>query len=348
MNFFSPLLLVALPLALQNPVDEALKPLAQLRYTEGKLPSVAADQMLLTYYETRVQVATLIDALANVYASQVDLIDEQETVIATVSRWEVVDTYLLLIRDSAKNAEQIMATARKLENLLAPLSPQSSGPAPDTRLTLNEYRPRALSAVQLVAALQPFKRMISTPPPAGGGSYTSVETIHCVPERNLLFIREDAAKQDEIRRFLERIDIPAQQVDLTCWVIRGKESGESSKSLPRELVDGLAQLAPLPSFEIVSTNLLRATVTEPMQIQSTLSDRSNYHLRLVPSAYDAEHGQLSFSSCSFEYSSRPRESSETTTSGFQSGVTLRAGEYTVLGSVGESPLYVVLRLRPTR
>jgi hypothetical protein len=42
------------------------------------------------------------------------------------------------------------------------------------------------------------------------------------------------------------------------------------------------------------------------------------------------------------------ESGAPSSSGFQGGATLRANEYTVLGAVGEHPLYVVLRIRPAQ
>jgi hypothetical protein len=58
---------------------------------------------------------------------------------------------------------------------------------------------------------------------------------------------------------------------------------------------------------------------------------------LVAAGYDRETGALPITRCRFE---------ATTGQEFETSLTLRAGEYTVLGAAGVDPLFVVLHVTP--
>jgi hypothetical protein len=346
------LILSSTPTPTPQDAGYALEPLAQLGYVNAEPPRLQPEQVVLTYYRTRVHVSTLTTALGNIYPMQIRVPDEVhggEGSTTTLTRFVGVDSNLLLIRDSSESAREIIVTARKLEDLLDPQEPVSD-PAPRSPIVQFEYRPRSLSTEVALRALAPYQRTIQLPPTADSfGAWRKADSIHALPERNLIVIRELADQLSEIRAYLARIDVPAPQVNLTCWIVRGKPTGESSKALPQELVANLAKLVPSPAFELSASSMVRGSTIEPLTMESTVTDRSgSYKLRLLPSAYDEQTSELSFSSIAFEYSVVGTVSNPPSTSSFQGAATLRPGEYTVLGSVGEAPLMVVLRIQPAR
>ncbi|TAJ02570.1 MAG: hypothetical protein EPO68_18025 [Planctomycetota bacterium] len=348
MNSLSSLLLLAVPLALQQPAAEDPKPLAQIPYVQGKATRVKAEEVMLTYYRTRTHANNVTNALLGIYDSSIRVMrdDGQEN---QVQRWLTVDDHVLMIRDTAENARKIIATALEMEDLLEP-PVKEAGTQPWRRIVQIEYRPRALSAGATLQALAPYQRVLTAPaPPGGNGEWLKSDAIHHVPERNVLVIRDLPERIEEIRQYLARIDVPAAQVDLACWILRGKDAGESSKSLPQDLVANLAKLVPSTAFELAASSMLRASIAEPMKLESTLADRSTYRLTLAPAAFDEQRGELALSSFSFEFVTPPRgENAAPSSNGFQGAATLRANEYTVLGAVGETPLYVVLRVNPSK
>lgn len=347
MILLSSLLFSAAATPIQQTGLDAQKPVAQIQFVQGQRPRLKPAEVMLSYYRTRVHVGQVTSALSDVYDSLIVVDDGSSP--QQLTRWLPVDDHMLLIRDTAEHAREIIEMVRKLEDLLEPPKSDATEP-PWERLTQIEYRPRALSADATRRALAPYQRSLTLPPPADGSStWIKTETIHVVPERNVLVIRDLPERLDEIRAFLARIDVPAAQVDVACWIVRGKEGGASSKSLPQDLVTDLARIVPSQSFELAASSRLRASISEPMKLESGLADRSTYALTLVPAAFDEQRGELSLSSFTFEHVIPPRgDDAAPSSNGFQGGATLRANEYTVLGAVGENPLYVVLSVQPVK
>ena len=86
-----------------------------------------------------------------------------------------------------------------------------------------------------------------------------------------------------------------------------------------------------------------------IRLQAEVSGDMGYSLALDPAAYDSASGELSLAKCQFELSQTNVNKAEGAPNRqshhqFQTQVTLRPGEYTVLGTVGGDPVFVVLRL----
>jgi type II secretory pathway component GspD/PulD (secretin) len=216
MNSLSALLVLTVPLALQQPGGEAPKPLAQIPYAQGKAARVKAEEVMLTYYRTRTHANNVSNALNGIYDSHIRVEKAGGGGDTELQRWTTVDDYVLMIRDTTENARRIITTAREMEDLLDPPPTEGAKPA-HTRITQIEYRPRALSAGATLQALAPYQRLLAAPaPPGGTGEWIKSDAIHQVPERNVLVIRELPERIDEIREFLGRIDVPSPQVDIAC------------------------------------------------------------------------------------------------------------------------------------
>jgi hypothetical protein len=107
----------------------------------------------------------------------------------------------------------------------------------------------------------------------------------------------------------------------------------------------------MEGFELLSTGLLRSSVRDRLHVSTRSSDDVRFNLSLVPAAFDPETGELTLDKCAFVAQTRapsPAGAANQATSwdeqSFETALSLRAGEYTVLGSVGPDPLFVVLKL----
>lgn len=211
--------------------------------------------------------------------------------------------------------EEVQRTLELLQRLDEPLAP-SRKPAPI------EYRPRFLS---LNTAFQAVKEL---------------SDLSIVQERGLLVLHDSPDSTEAALALLERLDLPAQQVLLTCQLLEVGGSAQGP-ALPRELGDNLQKLLPGSTFAPVAMAMLQTSVGGEARVSLQLeSTGKRYRFELVPSAFDASTGSLTVTDCSLiEEADKPREL-------FRTSTVLHGGEYTVLAATGATPRLLVVRVVP--
>lgn len=172
-------------------------------------------------------------------------------------------------------------------------------------------------------------------------------------ERNFLVVRDKASVVAELKTLLEEVDVPADQVLVTAYLVRGWTLGDETPSLPTELTEHLSRLVPGLPLEFAGFAMLRSTVMPvrssgsagvyqgpPLKLKLTGSGPSeDYLLSFRPSAYDRETGTLTVEDCQLN------QQVETGLDGvFSTNTVFRGDEYTVLGATGAKPIFVVVRL----
>jgi hypothetical protein len=135
-----------------------------------------------------------------------------------------------------------------------------------------------------------------------------------------------------------------------------KESADETKpdggggALPDELVKELERLLPGQRFERWSYGLLRCeTHQSKCELRvTTATDGSFWSLQFQSDEFNDETAELELGACNFHCERvRPHPQSALVQS-FETHLTARLGEYVVLGAVGSSPTFVVLRVEPVR
>jgi hypothetical protein len=279
------------------------------------------DELVLKYFTpAHANSAELADVARELFGPTLPVAlgaDEEEYIAHFISLGPT-----LVVQDGPKNAERILETLRQLDVEIG----RGSGGSTLARL---EYSPRHVGLQSLLEGLATLPRLEAR----------SVAESHMV----VLSGAEDSITA--ARELVARIDVPAPQVLLTCHLIRGLASGTSTASLPRELVDNLKLILPMQAFELVSLNAVQAAVRgQPIRLATEAGLRLRYELNLQPEVYDAEQSTLSLSHCVFELTDETQSKQYR----LETGLDLRAGEFVVLGALGDEPLFVVLRVAPTR
>ncbi len=161
-----------------------------------------------------------------------------------------------------------------------------------------------------------------------------VPNIAIVSDVGQLVLRDTSAHVEQMIKVLERIDVPEQQLYVTCLVIRGGPSDvASAMPVPEEVTRNLSKLVPFDEFSFLSMGVVR---TSALAENLGINMDEGFKLHLRNHGYD-EVGRRLTAECSF--TSRSGQSFETRT-------TIRSGEYTVLGASGGNPLFAVLKIEP--
>lgn len=313
-------------------------------------PEVKESELVLRYY-TPMEVHGL-DELEGVAAR---LFGPRTTYVGSDGTWSVTDRFLelddtLIIRDSAENAEEIVRTLREIEAQVHAPEPEEPEEPPISIETF-EYRPR----YGRIRGLERFWRELVLPPTDMFDGGRIVENISD-QGGGTIFVQETPARMAAIREYLERVDVPVQQATFSFLVIRGLDTAGVAEvgagGVPAELSEHLRRLVPMEGFRLLSTGLLRSSVRDPLRISTRSSADVRFDLSLQPAAFDPETGELTLEKCAFVAQTRaPSPNGGGAQAGaawdeqsFETALSLRAGEYTVLGSVGPDPLFVVLKL----
>ena len=165
-----------------------------------------------------------------------------------------------------------------------------------------------------------------------------------VAERNTVLLRGSNEDNARAASLLEGLDQPTTQVLISCFLIRGADSPDDhDERVPEELATHLSTLLPYESFELFSQAVLRSSV-HPANGQIELrmepdSPSAAGVLELLPGGFDPETQTLTLDRCKFGFSYEEDPPSTL----FRTSTAIRAGEYTVLGAAGMSPMFVVLR-----
>ncbi len=163
-------------------------------------------------------------------------------------------------------------------------------------------------------------------------------------EQNTVLLRGSEEDTERAVDLLVSVDFPSQQVLLSCYLIQGTpDPQETDEQVPPELAEHLSKLLPYAGFELQSLAILR-TAALPIagEIEMCLERGAQSPLgvlRLTPGGFEPNSKSLTLDKCSFGYA----YAGATPSTIFKTSTSVTAGEYTVLGATGLSPVFVVLR-----
>jgi type II secretory pathway component GspD/PulD (secretin) len=237
----------------------------------------------------------------------------------------------LVVRDTPEQAKRILAALQELDQKAAP--DQGASPA-QVKTTI--YTPRHVTANDLVRAVHPFMR--------------GNELSQLAQEQRIL-LSGSAERIHELNALLASLDLPRPQVVITAYLVRGSSADQatSSAALPKELVENLRKLLPMQAFELVATSVVRASVAgDAIGVNAAPSPSISYTMSMLPAAYDPQSGQLTLSKLSFQVveGQNVPGTPQPARQSFETSLSVRAGEYAVLGAVGGDPIFLVLRVQP--
>lgn len=285
------------------------------------------DEIGMEFYRpTRVSPRALFHTIEKLYQREILVEGPDGSISAIDNLIPMSDT--LLIYDTPTQAAKILATLERLEAELS--DPEDSGQEP--RLEVFEYTPRYLAIESVRDGLRPFQRQVSPPdgPPINNTTF--------VKESGLVIVRDTAAQVSEIREFLQRVDVPGQQVLITCWVIEGDDDAQGGK-LPEALSQNLRNLLPYAGYRQIAVGMLRVDAHNSNRFSIGLSNVESvysYTLSVIPGAYDATEKRLTLAHCKF--------SIDDSRDLFSTSTSVQEGEFAVIGVAGDEPLFVVLRV----
>ncbi len=239
----------------------------------------------------------------------------------------------LLIYDTPTYSAKILAT---LETIDVPgaKQPRSNGMLSVSDLELYEFAPRHVPLSALRHALAPFSHHYTVT----AGSQTppiNVSTVTVSEDLGMVVVRDRPQTVEEIKSFLDRIDVPSPHVTLTCMVIQATHDPQA-EAPPVELTRHLSQLLPYEHFEMLTMGLVTSSVkADELEMNMQVDGQASCTLELRPEAYDASTGQLTLSRAEFSFPGRAN---------FGTQITLTPDEYMVLGAAGPRPIFVVLRM----
>jgi len=237
----------------------------------------------------------------------------------------------LVMRDTPEQVKRILAALQELDQRAG--QDQQAG---STRTKSTIYAPRHVAANDLVRAVQPFLR--------------DGELSQLAQEQRILLSGTEE-RIHELNALLGSLDLPKPQVMITAYLVRGssEDGAVSSPALPKELVENLRNLLPMQAFELVATNVVRASIPgDAIGVNAAPSPTLSYTVSMQPSAFDPLSGQLTIARLSFQVTEGERGPNlpQPARQSFETSLSVRAGEYAVLGAVGGDPIFVVLRVQP--
>lgn len=322
--------LVATPLTAQQPEASAVADKVQ---EKGGLQVLDDSQVALSTYRPRhTRAKHLLEGLSSVYGVHFKVRGDGGGVRGPLSNL-FVSGDVVGIYDTKARRGRILEAARELDESNA------EGPDPDPQVL--RYRPRHASTRSLEQALKLNAYRWS---PTG----YLVQEAQTMSDTGLLLV--GTPDPERVRRILEDLDQPrprAPQLVLTFFVVeRTTEAG--TDGLPQELVTNLQALMPTDGgFRVLGTGALHTTAAghERVEVKMVLrrpgggsSGQAKIDLRV--DNYDQQQGVLSLSTCVFQVSRNMEKQS------FSTSASLTMGHYMVLGGMGASPVFLVLRAQP--
>jgi hypothetical protein len=118
-------------------------------------------------------------------------------------------------------------------------------------------------------------------------------------------LRDTPENIERIQELLERVDVPAPQLMLNCWLLRGSPRQGAGATCRATSSDNLRRSCRIRGFEKVSMAMLRASVSGGQEqrlrgrFQRDDTDQ-RFELTLVPAGYDAAARALTLRECQFE------------------------------------------------
>ena len=311
--------------------------------TQGVRP-LAADLVMKYYRPASVDASSIAAAAYGIYGRSHTV--QEDGGSRKVRNLQQVGSSILVVESPAK-IEAVLQGLAEMEKAYVGKA------APNMRLENFEYTPRFVSLDDLNSALHSHIHKIFVNTTSGP---TRVVNISFVRGRNLMVVRDSESAIAKIRKILERIDVPKQQVTITCYLIEGK-SEQVESALPKELTGNLANLTPYKGFDLVTMGMIRTTANANRPVDLSMSGGKTMSCDMTMStlAWDPRSKTLSIEQLTFKATSLTQAGVEAggagrmerTVQSFSTSTTLPANEYTVLGAFGSRPFFVVLKLTPT-
>lgn len=267
---------------------------------------------------------------------------------------------LLLVHDVEEDAARICAALADLEqsererreaqkadptalNLRAGIGSGGDGDA-EVATETRQFRPRYVSIETLQSTLVPFVRDVRT----SVQRLDVIRNVNPIKEAQVVVVHETGERMKQLAELVDRVDQPVPQMNVVVTLVRAAAGPEQFSALPEELVRHLKHLVKAPGFISISTGMLRCATQSSQQcsLQMKQPGGVQWSLRFFPEAFDPEAGELSLRHCEFELALPASAEGSPVTQSFNTSLTIRAGEFVVLGGVGESPTFVVLRAEP--
>lgn len=219
----------------------------------------------------------------------------------------------------------------------------------DQRIVTFQYQLRHASRSSVERALQPFTNVPMIQGPRG--VIDQPPSITIVPDSGMVVVRATKAQVAEIERVLEDVDVPAPQIRLTYYLIRGYseelmfehgyELEDMNRGVPEDLANDLMALLPVEGFRMESFGVLQGDALAERQFSDDF-DNANMRLEMFPTTFDRQTGTLGVDQVQFSLFDRTVVGGGNKS--FTTSAQLEPGRYTVLGGVGADPVFVVLKM----
>lgn len=302
------------------------------RQSANTMPPLLKASQLKTYYFTpqHVQSTHLRGLAQELYGRQIYITDRGGYSGAPVDNVQQLgDT--LIIYDTEDYAQMLGEALHEMDLAMAEAAP-APAPAANYETAVATWRPRHIGLNVASSALTSFRRDALVFDERGNVSH--VPNVSVVGELGQLILRDTPDQVEVMVSMLQSIDIPEQQMYVTCLVIRGQHMpSDGPDPVPAELASNLSKLVPYDHFELLTMGVLRASAIAD-HLELRMDD--SFRIELKNQGYDAETRSLT-ALCAFDGTTNQRLETRTT---------IRAGEYTVLGATGSQPLFAVLKIEP--
>jgi hypothetical protein len=329
----APLLLTLIPLALPStslaPTQDAWSRAPAAEEVTANVPEVF---FFTPEHARAVELYTVAEQL---YGRRIFIPDESGR--REVRNMMMIDNDRILVFDFPARAKETLALLEKLD-ATSPTNVDTEPPAP-TMVTV-DYHPRALPLGDLTKALTPYFQAL----PNGQGNISTMNMS------DLLILRGSEEETAEMIDLLHRIDVPAPQIELTCYILETEAStAESTAELPDGLAENLTALLPFYHFRVATLGVLRLSARSgslarlDMPVSGGVD--GNYSLELTVSAFDDSSKTLSMSRAEAGFAGTAASIKAGYHPLFRTDAALTGGEYAVLGAAGSSPTFVVLHFR---
>jgi hypothetical protein len=326
---------VMLPTPALRAQDEPASQPAPAEAGGNDVPIVSASELKLDYFIAQhASVSDLQSAIQGLAARRFLVRNADGTLTGPVSNVRRFSGPTILVYDLPDRVAQVTEILANLDAMAGKADDAQDG-LPAEKLELADYTPRNVSLDNLSESLQPFRHEVRDEDGAVVMNITFVEA----PAR--IVLRDTAGNIERIQELLQRFDVPAPQLMLHCWLLRGADQGDGT-DLPSDLTDNLRRLVPYRDFETASTAMLRVSIVGGQEQRlrgrfERFDEEQRFELSLVPAGYDAHSQTLTLRQCKFE---------STTGQEFSTAAVVKLDEYVVLGAAGSDPLFVVLRVTP--
>lgn len=317
----------------------------------NQLPRFAPDDLVLTAFTPSdpALAHSIYESVHALFGRPIEVLGAEGVAPRVVNNMSLLHSSTLVVYDEQANADRMLDAARKFEAVLVAQSVDAD-PAPDLRassLVAKEIRPRYASLDAVWNGLGSYRRQLQITDEHGGGYAKDNLTI--LRDRGTLVVRETPQLLAEIEKLLAAIDRPAPEVMLVAQLVRASDEPVVDSTLPDELVSNLGALVGRDHFALESTATVRMSARTGAGVELLLDHADGaYSLRLRAGAYDAETQTLTLDACEVGFTPRagdgPVQSGPRTV--ISTSCSLTEDEYSVIGSTGRRPLFLVLRSIP--